>query len=223
VINYRWRIALFVSLVVNLGVVLLAGANYPHEAKVQPQSMKIDFSLDSTRAESQVMEPKSQPLPESVRTQSVSTEPVSANPLATAPGMEVQSTMAVHGMFEAQKAVGSSQEYKDTSSSQIDGQSVSSARPSAGYTPPRLVKRIEPIYPDNARIRGLSGMVRVKAMVTASGTVGECHIIESSGVPDLDQVTLTAIAEWKFAPATDRNTGNAIDAYVTLPVVFRLR
>lgn len=78
-----------------------------------------------------------------------------------------------------------------------------------------------PAYPLVARRRGQSGRVLVRARLDTRGDVTEIKIMDSSGYEALDKAALTAVEDWKFEPY--RRGGQALIAWVELPVVFELR
>jgi protein TonB len=77
-----------------------------------------------------------------------------------------------------------------------------------------------PAYPRRARRDGIEGTVTLKVLVTAAGTPGEVKIEVSSGSESLDRAALNAVRAWQFVPA--RRAEEAVDAWVRVPVVFRL-
>ncbi|MPN16399.1 hypothetical protein SDC9_163739 [bioreactor metagenome] len=91
-----------------------------------------------------------------------------------------------------------------------------------GVTPPKVLSRVQPVYPEQARKNGVSGTVKVKALVFKDGSVGQCLVIGSSGYPELDEAALNAVQAWQFSPAIDRATKQPVKSYVVLPVLFSL-
>jgi TonB family protein len=64
----------------------------------------------------------------------------------------------------------------------------------------KLVRKIEPEYPDMARRANLAGTVKVYAVVAPDGTVKSVEPV--GGNPLLVQSSQKAIMQWKFAPAS---------------------
>ncbi len=91
-------------------------------------------------------------------------------------------------------------------------------------TPPRFqaeyLSNPPPAYPRRARRDGIEGTVMLKVLVTAAGAPGQVEIETSSGFDTLDRAALNAVKAWQFVPA--RRAEEAIDAWVLVPVVFRL-
>jgi len=91
-------------------------------------------------------------------------------------------------------------------------------------TPPQFranyLNNPPPAYPRRARRDGIEGTVTLKVLVTAAGTPGLVALFTSSGSDALDRAALNAIKAWRFVPA--RRGDEAIDAWVLVPVAFRL-
>lgn len=76
-----------------------------------------------------------------------------------------------------------------------------------------------PDYPPMALERHWEGTVLLNVHVLANGTAREVTVITSSGHESLDTAALEAVADWRFVPA--HRAGQAIDAWVHVPVVFK--
>jgi TonB family protein len=63
---------------------------------------------------------------------------------------------------------------------------------------PRLIKRVEPVYPDEAKKGEIEGVVIIEATTNTEGDVIDTTILRS--VPGLDQAALEAIKQWKYEP-----------------------
>lgn len=85
---------------------------------------------------------------------------------------------------------------------------------------PRILSKVEPDYPDDARQEGVAGTVGVKIEVLENGRTGEVRIVRSSGRSSLDEAALQAVRRWRFVPAEE--DGQAIRCFTTLAVVFDL-
>ena len=66
---------------------------------------------------------------------------------------------------------------------------------------PRLLRRVEPNYPIEARREGVVGMVVLEAVVTKDGRVESLRVVDS---PDtrLSDAATHAIRQWRYQPAT---------------------
>ena len=66
------------------------------------------------------------------------------------------------------------------------------------------------------------GTVRVKYLVQADGTVGECEVSGSSGLPRLDYAACSLVRRWVFKPAVGPD-GHPADTFLVDTVSFQLR
>jgi TonB family protein len=62
-----------------------------------------------------------------------------------------------------------------------------------------VIHKVAPVYPDLARRAGLSGVVKIIAVVAPNGSVKSVEAV--GGNPVLITAAQTAVKEWKFAPA----------------------
>ena len=72
-------------------------------------------------------------------------------------------------------------------------------------TPPRVLKRYAPFYPDRAILRGLAGVVLLEVPVDMSGRVGKPSVLKSSGSDLLDVSAVCCVRKWRFKPARRKN------------------
>ena len=84
--------------------------------------------------------------------------------------------------------------------------------------PPRVLKKILPVYPDSARKALVEGKVFARVLVGRKGRVEHIDRIEGP------QVFLGAVAQaakaWEFSPAVQND--RAVPVWVSLPFVFEL-
>ncbi|MDR2838343.1 MAG: TonB family protein [Azonexus sp.] len=78
----------------------------------------------------------------------------------------------------------------------------------------------EPPYPALSRRLGEEGAVRLRVLVTTDGRAATVELAQSSNFPRLDEAARQAVAHWRFVPA--RRGGEAVEATVIVPIVFRL-
>lgn len=87
--------------------------------------------------------------------------------------------------------------------------------------PPRLVRRVQPDYPETARQTGKEGTTLLRFVVSAGGRVSDVQVIRSSGSDVLDDAAGNAVERWRFSPAKD-GEGRDVACYITVPVSFSL-
>lgn len=88
--------------------------------------------------------------------------------------------------------------------------------------PPRLLREVAPVYPASARNSGATGVVTVRILVGADGSVEDVTVVGSSGNGAIDNSVVTAVNKWRFSPAKDKYGQNA-RCRVTRAVSFNLR
>lgn len=88
--------------------------------------------------------------------------------------------------------------------------------------PPRLLREVAPVYPVSARNSGATGVVTVRILVGADGSVEDVTVVGSSGNGAMDNSVVTAVNKWRFSPAKDKYGQNA-RCRVTRAVSFNLR
>jgi TonB family protein len=84
---------------------------------------------------------------------------------------------------------------------------------------PRLVKRVEPVYPARAASARVEGLVVLEARIDATGKVTDAKVLRS--IPLLDQAALAAVRQWRYAPTCLNGAGTPLLVPVT--VLFKLR
>jgi protein TonB len=93
-------------------------------------------------------------------------------------------------------------------------------RPGSGIEPPRLLREVKAQYTEQARTRGVTGGVVLEIVIKSDGTVGDVKVLRGLGY-GLDERAITAVRNWRFAPA--RRMGTPVDVLVEVEVEFSLR
>jgi protein TonB len=83
---------------------------------------------------------------------------------------------------------------------------------------PRLVTRVEPVYPAQALAARAQGAVILEVIIYATGKVTDAKVLRS--VPLLDQAALDAVRQWVYAPTCFN--GAATSLILAVPVQFKL-
>ena len=83
-------------------------------------------------------------------------------------------------------------------------------------TTPDAIQKSDPGYPIELMRANVQGTVTLYAIIRADGTVGEIRVLNS---PDgrLDAFATSALARWKFHPATKDGKPVALEAVVMIP------
>lgn len=83
----------------------------------------------------------------------------------------------------------------------------------------RILARVEPVYPEQARREGKQGTARLDAVIAPDGTVRKLQPI--SGDEVLVQAATDAVGQWRFEPY--RIAGRALEVETAIAIEFRLR
>jgi TonB family protein len=97
-----------------------------------------------------------------------------------------------------------------TADSQLDGV----AEVSLIYEP-KLIRRIEPVYPDSAQKAGITGVVILNCVVGTDGKVTNMTVVKSLS-HGLTEQAKRAVRQWRFEPATRDGIAVATDLIVSL-------
>ncbi len=94
------------------------------------------------------------------------------------------------------------------------GDPAPASAPIREVKPPRLVKRVEPDYPEIARISRVEGVVVLEATTDVSGRVKDVKVLRS--IPLLDQAALDAVRQWIYEPMVVNGRPREVAFTVTL-------
>ncbi|HEV2467584.1 MAG TPA: TonB family protein [Candidatus Sulfotelmatobacter sp.] len=92
------------------------------------------------------------------------------------------------------------------------------AKVSQGIVEASLIRKVEPTYPADARLRRLSGPVTLDATIGDDGSVKTVSVV--SGAAVLASAAKSAVREWRFSPA--KLDGKPIESQKRITLVFRL-
>jgi len=85
---------------------------------------------------------------------------------------------------------------------------------------PELLVRVQPRYPETARLARIQGTVLVQAVISSTGEVESVEVISSTH-PIFDAAAKDAVRKWRYRPATQN--GRPIAVYFTVEVRFLLQ
>jgi len=90
-------------------------------------------------------------------------------------------------------------------------------------TNPELIpeSKVEPEYPELARVARLEGNVILQAIIRADGTVGDVQVLRTNR-PQMgfEEAAISAVREWMYKPALQN--GRPVEVYFTVFVEFKL-
>jgi periplasmic protein TonB len=84
---------------------------------------------------------------------------------------------------------------------------------------PRLVRRVDPVYPELARRAHITGKVSLEALVDQEGNVRDVQVV--SGTPLLVEAAVTAVRQWRYQPLFLNGEAHAFT--LAVDVTFGLR
>jgi TonB family protein len=85
--------------------------------------------------------------------------------------------------------------------------------------PPRLIKEVKPIYPEDARQKRVEGTVILEATTDIYGRVQRVEVLRS--IPLLDQAAIDAVRQWIYEPEIIEGKPRGI--IFTITVTFKLK
>ena len=86
-------------------------------------------------------------------------------------------------------------------------------------TPPERIKYVPPVYPLEARLARVEGIVVLQCLIDDEGNVAQAKILKSVGL--LDEAALDSVLQWKYTPTLVN--GVAMPVVMTVTVNFTLR
>jgi TonB family protein len=92
---------------------------------------------------------------------------------------------------------------------------------SGDIVPPRLVERVDPVYPAKAAEAARTGKIIVQAVIDTEGVPRAIKMLKlPEGCEDLAAAAVDAISRWRYEPAT--RDGKPVPVFFTLVIAFRL-
>lgn len=88
-----------------------------------------------------------------------------------------------------------------------------------GVMASRLIHKVEPIYPMDAKAARIQGTVVLAAVIGEDGHVRDLHILQSAG-DALDAAAFQAVRQWRYKPTM--LLGQPVSVNTTISVVFTL-
>ncbi len=83
----------------------------------------------------------------------------------------------------------------------------------------RILKIVKPVYPSEAKQKGITGIVRIDVLIGKNGEVKRGTLV--SGRPELASAALEAVRQWVYEPY--RLNGKAVEVESTVIVNFKLK
>ncbi len=86
--------------------------------------------------------------------------------------------------------------------------------------PPRIMRSVTPVYPFDAKTKGIEGRVVLRFIIDEDGRVQNPQVVKADPKGVFDESALAAIVKYKFEPAVIGS--KKVKCYVVLPIGFRL-
>lgn len=99
------------------------------------------------------------------------------------------------------------------------GETEEPVRAGGEIKPPRLIRRVEPIYPEIARQSRKEGTVILEATTDIYGRVVSIRVLRSE--PLLDEAAIEAVRQWVYEPMVINGRPRAVTFTVT--IIFKLQ
>jgi protein TonB len=84
--------------------------------------------------------------------------------------------------------------------------------------PPKLIKKVAPVYPEDARKEGVEGVVILRVRTDEYGEVQQVKVLKSA--PQLDDAAISAVRQWVYEPYVSK--GKPTPIVFTVTVKFAL-
>ena len=88
---------------------------------------------------------------------------------------------------------------------------------------PKVIKRVEPRFPDSARLQmggGTHVIVIVESVIAKSGCVRSLRVLSQAPFPELNGAALMALSQWKFRPGY--LDGKPVDVIFNMTINFKV-
>jgi TonB family protein len=95
---------------------------------------------------------------------------------------------------------------------EVDGEAP--IRVGGNIAPPTKIRDVRPVYPQEAQIARVQGVVIIEAVIDSTGRVRDARILRS--IPILDQAAVDAVLQWEFTPTIVDGIPRAVIMTVTV-------
>lgn len=174
----------------------------------QPEPLQKQVTPKMQPKKQTIPQPKLQPLPEQLPTQAVTDIP---SPVVAADPVEANVKQNTIAESQPTEMVAKAPVEKQASKEEV------TEPPKFGVA---YLNNPKPKYPRLSKSAGEEGRVSFKVLVNENGDPESVEISAGSGFERLDNAAMEAVQHWKFVPAKRNN--QAISAYVTVPISFKL-
>lgn len=144
-------------------------------------------------------------------------KPVSVRAKQAGPDLEIEEAPDNDAsgivLFEGKEAKPTSTKSNDLAEKRVSDSSIPDVlREQAALD--RLVNRVEPEYPDEAKARHVQGQVVLDVLVGRDGRVERLSLVQ--GDPGLRTAASDAVRQWRFKPLVHNGRASSFETHVTL-------
>lgn len=86
--------------------------------------------------------------------------------------------------------------------------------------PPRLIKSVQPVYPEEALKGGVTGAVVLNVRIDRQGNISRVIVLKGAD-EKLNEAAIAAVKQWKYEPFIQ--DGQAKEVVFTVTVKFNLK
>jgi len=86
-------------------------------------------------------------------------------------------------------------------------------------SPPEPIRRVEPVYPEQALMAGMEGHVKVEVVIDEIGRVIEARVVKTDATDALNEAARQAALKWLFKPARQRDV--PVKCRIVIPFTFK--
>lgn len=90
---------------------------------------------------------------------------------------------------------------------------------SAEFVPVQLKEGRQPAYPEERKVSGENGEVRLRATIDEEGSVAELSVLSATH-ESFGEAAMETVRGWRFQPAT--RDGQPVPQTINIPIVFRM-
>lgn len=91
----------------------------------------------------------------------------------------------------------------------------------SGLSEPKVVEKVNPVYPEEARAEKVQGVVVLDVTVDTGGGPSDVKVTKDPD-PRLSQAAVDAVKQWRFEPARTAK-GDPVAVVYTVTVAFKLQ
>ncbi len=81
-----------------------------------------------------------------------------------------------------------------------------------------LINQVPPVYPSEARTKGVQGTVWISATITKDGAVSQAEVVKGRCI--LATAALNAVRQWRFSPTTSKGAPMEVDTIFKIKFIL---